>query len=79
MFDAGFLLLVAGMGTVFVFLSVMVLCMLMVGAYFKAHASRYGEAEASTAGKVPRAGGELPPMVAAIAIALRQRAGKGKD
>jgi len=69
MLGQGLLLMLAGTGTVFVFLSLMVLVMMFVGAYFKAHESRYLEAEAAKpARKQDRR--DMQAIVAAIAVAL---------
>ena len=68
MLGQGLLLMVAGTGTVFVFLCLMVIVMMAVGAYFKANESRYTDpvpARESTNGT------GLPAVVAAIAVALQ--------
>jgi sodium pump decarboxylase gamma subunit len=69
MLAQGILLLVAGMGTVFVFLCIMVLLMMAVGVYFKANADKFLEKEAPKQEKQSR-GPDLSSVVAAIAVSL---------
>ncbi|MFU8779687.1 MAG: OadG family transporter subunit [Kiritimatiellia bacterium] len=65
----GLLLLVAGIGTVFLFLSIMVAVMLAVGLYFKANESRYMEQESPQKTTVPHSV-DMQSIVAAIAVSL---------
>ncbi len=70
MLRQGLLLMVAGTGTVFVFLCLMVIVMMAVGAYFKANESRFREeAPSDSQGKPDR----MPSVVAAIAVSLNMK------
>jgi Na+-transporting methylmalonyl-CoA/oxaloacetate decarboxylase gamma subunit len=72
MIAQGLLLLVAGTGTVFVFLSLMILVMMAVGKYYKANESRFAEALPGT--RVSRgARVEMGPVIAAIAVGLQRK------
>lgn len=67
----GLLLLIAGMGTVFVFLSLMVLIMQGVGLYFKRNESKYREDGIN--GKSPYPSTDEKVLIAAIVAAIKSK------
>ncbi len=70
MLGQGLLLMVAGMGTVCVFLCLMVIAMQAMGAYFKANESRFMEAAPATQPRKDAKAGNLSAVIAAIAVSL---------
>ncbi len=70
MLAQGLLLMVAGTGTVFAFLIVMVLVMMAVGKYYKIHEARFLAVEAP---RPPRKQNrdDMHSIVAAIAVSLQ--------
>jgi len=69
MLTQGLTLMVAGMGTVIVFLSLMVSVMQITGAYFKKNAERFREQPESVS-RVERICGDDSDVVAAVVAAL---------
>ncbi len=69
MLTQGLTLMVAGMGTVIVFLSLMVSVMQITGAYFKKNAERFREQPESVS-RVERISGDDSDVVAAVVAAL---------
>ncbi len=75
MLNQGLLLLATGMGTVFVFLVLMVLVMQAVGLFFKANEERFREAAPAAAPRKAAADDEnerVAAVVAAINAHLRK-------
>ena len=73
MLGQGLLLMVAGMGTVFVFLCLLVLGMMALGAYFKANESRFMETAPAAKPRKAANGSNMPAVIAAIAVSLEHR------
>lgn len=72
MLQQAWMLMFVGTGMVFVFLVLMVGIMQMVGRYFQSHAAAYQEQEDHVSGGRRQAARQQEPIVAAIAVALRQ-------
>lgn len=77
MLRQGLLLMVAGTGTVFIFLCLMVIVMMIVGAYFKANEARFREEPAESASSAPKE--DLASVVAAIAVSLNMKSQSNKS
>jgi len=69
MLNQGLLLLLAGMGTVFVFLTLMVLVMQATGKYFRTNEARFREAVPAAAPRKAAAEDESE-LVAAVMAAI---------
>ncbi len=68
MIAEGFKLMLAGMGTVFVFLTLLVLVMMAMSAFFQKHAHLFKDAETASRPKGPAAtGGDDADIAVAIA------------
>ncbi len=70
MLGQGLLLMVAGTGKVFVFLCLMVVALMALGAYFKANEERYRESDSSEKSRAGANAENVGSIVAAIAVAL---------
>jgi oxaloacetate decarboxylase gamma subunit len=70
MISQGFTLMLAGMGTVFVFLTLLVLVMMAMSAFFQKYAHRFKDPEPAGRPKAPAAGGgddaEIAVAIAAV-------------
>ena len=73
MLGQGLMLMFAGIGTVSVFLVLMVLVMLAVGRYYQANESRYAESAVADKGRPQKTGEDSGAIVAAIVAALHVR------
>lgn len=71
MLGQGLLLMFSGMGTVFVFLCVMIWIMMSVGVYFKKNEGRFSEDTDPKSASPKVAQESLEGLVAAIAVAMR--------
>jgi len=69
--------MIAGTGTVFVFLCLMVIVMMAVGAYFKANEARYREDSSADSGGTAKSE-EMASIVAAIAVSLNMQSNTNK-
>lgn len=69
-FSQGLTLMVAGMGTVIFFLTVMVTIMQLTGAYFKKNADRFKE-EPKTDNRVKRISNDDSEVIAVAIAAIR--------
>jgi sodium pump decarboxylase gamma subunit len=69
MLTQGLTLMVAGMGTVIIFLSLMVTVMQITGAFFRKHAERFRE-QPEPVSRVERISGDDSDVVAAAVAAL---------
>lgn len=69
MLTQGITLMIAGMGTVIVFLSLMVSVMQITGAFFKKNADRFRE-QPKPVSRVERISGDDSDVVAAVVAAL---------
>ena len=63
-------MMATGIGMVFIFLCLMVVVMMAVGAYFKANEERYREADSSAPSGAAAKPENIASVVAAIAVAL---------
>lgn len=73
MLTQGLILMVAGMGTVLLFLVVMVLVMQAVGVYFKRHAERFAPAPVVAARTARPATDEQETLAAVLAAVTAHR------
>jgi len=75
MLSQGVLLMTAGMGTVFVFLALMVLVMQAVGKFFIVNEARFRAAPAAAPARKSAGAGETE-LIAAVIAAVKAHSGK---